>query len=192
MHPADHAEHILLLDIRADIRRGGGVHGLEFAARYLADQIKNMRMVTQRAAAEPSVPFPQRYTFAVALFGYALPWERPDRGQRGVGRLEGQEIPQLSGCDKLLHAAHDRIVVQLQLDLTDHTLLFTEPDHLVVFVHVEGGDLHGEDVDAAVRAQPHLPQMFAVFTGKHHSLDLRMRVEHLLIRVIAGNPVHGI
>ena len=96
LHAADYAEHILFLDVRTDIRTERGVKAVKFAVEKLADHIKDVRVVAERAAAETVVALADLYTLAVALFRYALPRERPDRRKRRIRSLDRQNLSELA------------------------------------------------------------------------------------------------
>ena len=138
-------------------------------------------MVAERAAPEAGIAFAKGFAPAPAQFGNALPGECPDGGEGDVRRIEGGDIPEGFPGEKFLHAVHDRVVVHLQLDLEHDAGLRYDFHHLVVFRHVEGRNLHGQDVDAPPRAVLDLLQVAAVRGSDDDSLDFRMGVEHLVV-----------
>ena len=149
-------------------------------------------MVAQRAAAVAGIALAQVLRVAVAQLRIALPGEGEHGREGDVGGLEGLHLADGALVKQLLEAGHDRVVVQLQLDLAHDAGLLGQLDHLVVLLHVEGGDLHGQDVDAALGAQLHLAQVLLVGGGDDHGLDLRMGVQHLDVAAVAGHALNGL
>ena len=79
--------------------------------------------------------------------------------------------------------------MHFQFDLADDARLVHEFDHFVVFFRIKGRNLHGEDVDAALRAEFHLFQMLVIGGCDDDGLNVWMLRKHLFRREIAGNAV---
>ena len=180
-------DHVLHLQFGAEVRRDLREDGVVVRTRQPADQVEDVRVVAERAAAEAFVSRRERHAFAVARLGAALPRERPHRRQGNIGRLDRQKFSQFARGDLLLQSLHDGVVVHFELDLADDPGLVDHFDHPVVLVHVEGRDLHRKDVDAALGAELHLLIVLFIRGRQHDGFDVGVFREHLFGIEVAGN-----
>ena len=186
-HLSRDEHHVFDLKFRAEIRRDLRIDVIEVRAGQPADHIENMRMIAERAAAETMILRRKRNNFAVARLGIALPWERPHRRKRDIRRLNRNKFAELAGADNFLQPFDHGVVVHFEFDLADDPGPVNHFDHFVIFGHVEGRDLHREDVEPALRAELHLFKMAVIGGRDYDRFDVRMFRKHFFGIKITGN-----
>ena len=146
-----------------------------------------MRVVAERTTLVARITFLEMLDLPEARLRIALPRERPYGRKRDVGHLHGLDLADRAVLHELLQALYDRVVVHLKLDLADNSRLVAHCDHLVILLHVEGRNLHRQNVDALLRAPFHLLEVTVVGGRDHNSLNVGVLSVHLLGVEVAGN-----
>ena len=77
--------------------------------------------------------------------------------------------------------------MHLKLDLADDTRPVAHGDHLVIFLHVEGGNFHRKNVNPLLGAPFHLREMLIVGRSDDYRLNIGMVLVHLVGIEVAGN-----
>ena len=190
--PSDGVDHVLGLHFGARIGGDLGKDRVVVRARDEADGIPDMGMVRQRAAAAAGLAGTQRDAPAVAELRVALPGPPPDGIVRVVDHVDGQQLTQCALREHVADAVQRGVVAHLQLHLANDAGLFGDLHHLPVLVHVEGRDLHGEDVQTAAGSLPHLTHMAEVVAADDDRFDLGMGVVELLVRCVLGHVGDGL
>ena len=148
-----------------------------------------MRMIAQRAAAAAVIARLEGDRLAVADVRVALPREGPNRGERDVGRVEGDDVADRALSGKLQSSGAGGVIVHLQLDLAENARVLDHLYHPVVFLKIEGGYLHGEHVLMVFAAKLHIAVVAEVLAGDDDAVDLRVLDEHLLGAAVDGDVI---